>query len=338
MALGSDIQGIVDNLIDDSNIRTQVTLTAQTVSTGELSTDGNTSLLCHFNDSLTGEASEPGFASTGVTFVTGKLGKAVSIPTSETLQYTSSGNISKSEGTWEVWIKLQTAIEDLSSNSRIFEARVDANNYMSLRKHPSENDRLRFNLVTSATTKSCNQDTGFSWNTTDFFHVAITWSENENRIRMYINGILQSDTGNWQDVGTLTTTFYIGSDGAGSNQFNAYYDELRIYNRERTATEISVDYNEPTTNFGYGGLSETVTTTSTINCIPANYVKERINLQPFGDLQEGEVRFLVKDSTTLDTNDKITFDGNDYWIRSIDPIYFNGVTIAKALVLVKRTE
>ena len=337
MALGSDIQGVVDNLIDDSNIRTQVTLTAQTVSTGELSTDGNTSLLCHFNDKFTGENSEPGFASNGVTFVTGKLGKAVYVPIGETLQYLTANNFSKSEGTIMFWINLQTAISDMDNNRRFFEVRTDATNFIALRVDNTA-DLINFAFAITGSTQNAAENSANTWAINTWHHIAATWSETNNRIRLYVDGVLQTDTGTWQDVGTLTTDMFVGSDTNSGSVMDAKFDELKIYDEERTAAEISADYNAPTTNFGYGGLSETVTTTSTINCIPANYVKERINLQPFGDLQEGEVRFLVKNSTTLDTNDKITFDGNDYWIRSIDPIYLNGTTIAKALVLVKRTE
>ncbi len=86
---------------------------------------------------------------------------------------------------------------------------------------------------------------------------------------------------------------------------------------------------------GYGQPTEAEGTEVSVNAIPSRYVKTRIGLQPIGDLQEGEIRFLIRDDQTIDTDDKVTFESQEYKIRSIEPIHFNGVDVAQAIILSK---
>lgn len=87
---------------------------------------------------------------------------------------------------------------------------------------------------------------------------------------------------------------------------------------------------------GYSAVTETSGTARTIYGIPSSYIQDKIDLVKFGDLKNGEVRMLVRDDETLDTNDKVAFDSQTYNIRSIEPIYFNDVTIAVELILSER--
>jgi hypothetical protein len=92
---------------------------------------------------------------------------------------------------------------------------------------------------------------------------------------------------------------------------------------------------ETASNFGYDTPSES-TSTSTINSIPSNYVKLRTGLEKFGDLAEGEVRLLIKSGTSIDVNDRVTFDSQEYWIREVRPVMFNGSKLAQAIILRKK--
>ena len=58
-------------------------------------------------------------------------------------------------------------------------------------------------------------------------------------------------------------------------------------------------------------------------------------MEILGDLQEGEVRVLIRDDQTIDTDDNVTFKEQEYKIRSIDPLPFNEVNVAQALTLSK---
>jgi len=70
--------------------------------------------------------------------------------------------------------------------------------------------------------------------------------------------------------------------------------------------------------------------------VPSDYVQDRIEMLKLGDLRTGEVRVLVRDDETLDTNDKVTFENNNYNIRTINPIEFNEVIVVQELILSKR--
>ena len=89
-------------------------------------------------------------------------------------------------------------------------------------------------------------------------------------------------------------------------------------------------------NFGYSGVSESEGGTSTVNCVPTQYVQNRTGLEKFGDLEEGEVRLAIRDDQTIDTNDKVTFDGTDYFVRDIKPVRLNDVDVMQVILLSKR--
>lgn len=89
---------------------------------------------------------------------------------------------------------------------------------------------------------------------------------------------------------------------------------------------------------GYEQNTEADGTERIVFCIPSNYVKNRTGLFKFGDLKEGEVRFLIRDDEVLDTNDEVTFDGNTYHVRLIREIFFNEVTIAIGVTLSRKLD
>ncbi len=86
---------------------------------------------------------------------------------------------------------------------------------------------------------------------------------------------------------------------------------------------------------GYEQPTEAEGTDVTVDCVPSNYIKTRIGLEKMGDLQEGEIRVLIRDDQTIDTNDKVTFKSQSYLIREEKNIFFNEVIIAKSLILSK---
>lgn len=84
---------------------------------------------------------------------------------------------------------------------------------------------------------------------------------------------------------------------------------------------------------GYSQPTETDGTSRTVFCIPSNYIKSRTGLEKFGDLREGEIRFLINYDEVLDADDKVTFESQTYHVRLIKPIFFNEETIAQSIIL-----
>lgn len=84
---------------------------------------------------------------------------------------------------------------------------------------------------------------------------------------------------------------------------------------------------------GYEAVTETETSSTTVNCIPTEFAKDKVQLLKFGDLKTGELSLLLRDDQTLDTDDQITFEGANYNIRQVIPVPFNEVTVANELIL-----
>jgi len=91
-------------------------------------------------------------------------------------------------------------------------------------------------------------------------------------------------------------------------------------------------------NFGYGGATQTSGSATTVYGVPSNYFKSRIGLEKFGDLQEGELRFIIPSGTTVDNDDFVTYASENFHIRTIQPIIFNEVLAAKIITLSKKVE
>jgi len=112
-------------------------------------------------------------------------------------------------------------------------------------------------------------------NTDKWFHVAVT--RNGTQLRLYINGAQdQTATGTGGNINgnaPFTLGSLYGQGGVNSYSFNGAIDELRIWNAERTFTEISSSYkdtiNRNTSNLvdyynfdqGIGGATNTGVTT-----------------------------------------------------------------------------
>lgn len=86
---------------------------------------------------------------------------------------------------------------------------------------------------------------------------------------------------------------------------------------------------------GYEGPTETTTSSEDIYCVPSNNIKNNVLLENMGDVNAGELRVLILYDQVVDTNDKATFENDDYLIRRIKKIHFNEVDVAQIMVLSK---
>jgi hypothetical protein len=70
------------------------------------------------------------------------------------------------------------------------------------------------------------------------------------RLKIYVNGVLQSVTNTYNNMVNTATTFtanrvFLGSRGGGTPFFGGYIDDFRIYNRELTIGEIEQVVKDP---------------------------------------------------------------------------------------------
>jgi hypothetical protein len=90
------------------------------------------------------------------------------------------------------------------------------------------------NLATSATS---------ALSTTQWSHIALTWSS--NTLGLYVNGTQVTSRSTTGSFGTSTGTLRIGGTSTASAYFDGLVDEVRVYQRALTAAEITADMNSP---------------------------------------------------------------------------------------------
>ena len=79
---------------------------------------------------------------------------------------------------------------------------------------------------------------------TNWHHVAVTFTDSTNTLRMYVDGVLITTVTRALEADGATHVVTLGN-MHGSNPFSGTLDELRIYNRALTLTEIQTDRTTP---------------------------------------------------------------------------------------------
>ena len=86
---------------------------------------------------------------------------------------------------------------------------------------------------------------------------------------------------------------------------------------------------------GYDTPTDVEAPTRSVYAIPSKHIKALSNYERFGDLQTGEIRFLIKYDEVVDTDDAVEFNSENYTIKEITDIPFNDVIVAQAIILTK---
>lgn len=96
----------------------------------------------------------------------------------------------------------------------------------------------------------------------------------------------------------------------------------------KTVTLISKS--SPTYNTR-GELESSTTANSSITIVPYNIFTERESYQRFGDLEEGDLDAAIPYTVTVNKDDVITMEGQNYTIKDIEQNYLpdNVVTIVR---------
>ena len=85
-----------------------------------------------------------------------------------------------------------------------------------------------------------------NWQQGQWYHVVVVDDAINNRRTMFVNGVQEGTSTPKKPFGTLMPNFYIGANPAYNDySFNGKIDDVRIYNRALSATEIQMLYTEP---------------------------------------------------------------------------------------------
>jgi hypothetical protein len=261
--------------------------------------------LFHFDGIATNTAGLAPSKATGVAFVSGKWGKALSVAPSGMALYPVAGLLSFGDGTIETWISLQ-----YDGTAPIY-TQYD---HTILRYVSAKGDQFAFSesnagKIYGGTTvsKVFSGVTGPSisgWKAGQWHHVALTYSATAKRMRVYVDGLLVAEKLTSLPMPAADgTSFTIASDTWGhASAFDL--DEMRISAVEKTADEIRSDAartapfanNEVTLSLNgvaSGQIGYQVSGGSSATCSPALYTYAPLtNMSPSSGL-------LVHGSTSV---------------------------------------
>lgn len=188
---------------------------------GPYADDPRALLLVHFDGSTTGTQGEIG-AATGTAFAAGRYGQGILVDASDTLTYTTAGNIERTQGGIEFWIRPNWDGDDGQSYT-FFETGDEWSNRMRISKDGANN--LRWLMWDSS------QEYGVAysiaaWRAGEWHHIAAAWRDGD--MLLFVDGRPAGSTGDTRPPDVLDDVMYIGSSALGAEQANAMIDELRI--------------------------------------------------------------------------------------------------------------
>jgi len=181
------------------------------------------------------------------TYGSGKVGNAVTYNGST--QYSSiPSDISfyDTQATYMMWIKLTTAsLEQLflswsstTDNFPLMNLRIRSSTNKLAANYRGDDDTVDPYIFYEGST---------TFTTGTWYHVAVTWVKSTLEFELYVNGSAETITDLSTGTPNATATFTDGTLGVLkratiSNYFDGSVDEVKIYNRVLSATEIKADY------------------------------------------------------------------------------------------------
>lgn len=145
------------------------------------------------------------------------------------------------EGTIAVWAKVSAAGVWADATLRvIMRLRVDASNEVQIRKTATAN-QLSWLYVAGGTTDSvASTALGAA---TDWLHLALTWSDSEDSLKAYANGVqvglTQTTLGDWTGVLSSTTCHIGAASTTPTNVWDGYLAHAALWTTPLTAAQVA---------------------------------------------------------------------------------------------------
>jgi len=178
-------------------------------------------------------------------------------------QYAEVGNVTslngKTEATWSFWMKRNDATHFETPLSQ-HGAGTDRQFYFYL----VGNNRIDFYINNTIMFKDTSLTVTFANNT--WYHIALTYngslSPNSAKCNLYINGVKETNTSgsNTTSINSSTTNFNIGRRQSSASAYDRYFDgnldEIALFDKELTQSEITAIASGPSDLTGHDGLTD----------------------------------------------------------------------------------
>ena len=187
---------------------------------GPYSVDEHTLLLVHFDGDYAGAEGEIGSAD-GASFAPGMFDQGVLIDATDTLTYPTTGNLNRTAGTIEFWVRINQEVATGEIHD-LFEFDGPGGG-IQIVKHSGGNLHVVMRNATDLT--DIGAETG-DWQAGEWHHVAVTWQGSQ--MALLVDGFPQASSDTASPPDSLAQTLYVGSSPRGEWQANAVIDELRI--------------------------------------------------------------------------------------------------------------
>ena len=87
------------------------------------------------------------------------------------------------------------------------------------------------------------------------------------------------------------------------------------------------------TDGGYSGSSYTTGTAIDLPAIPTTYVRSKTNYATFGNLETGDVSFIVSGTRQVVKEDLVAYSSGTFRVITVNPILISGTFVAQEIVL-----
>lgn len=176
-------------------------------------------------------------------WVAGKFGKALEFDGEDDYVEISLpdvfNDIPNKDFTISFWINVQDISGSDTVWTRILEARYDNSNYVQFDIQINAGE-LGINVVDAGIERTFIVDSPISPDT--WYHVTGVWDADEDRVGLYLNGVLQSKIGTTPASPGTQKTLNLGrrSDGNDMSYFDGIMDEFAIFTTPLAEEEIEI--------------------------------------------------------------------------------------------------
>jgi len=228
-------------------------LTCYNQSTSDIEGDNVTNIFTFYKDEVTNKLFHLPFDSdtndifgdapsseSGTSYLSGKVGKGIYVSDGDDLRYSPTGNINTTTGTVSFWVNAQNDIWENSASNYFFYYRISGDNHIYIQAHSNNYTRFRYEGTSDA--QNYNWDGSDSWGADEWHHIAMTWNSSAPYFKAYADGQLLSTRTSIKPFNDTGGTLWVGD--YNTNEADAIIDELIIYDRVLSDTEINLHYNE----------------------------------------------------------------------------------------------